>query len=105
MDRCPDFARELHRSVPCCDTARSTPAGNESSAAFPDNLRDPRGLTPDGTGVPVIVRGNPNLRPEVAYEWSYGAVYSPKRIKGLTLSSDFWHIDLRSIASFVDPQF
>jgi iron complex outermembrane receptor protein len=82
-----------------------TPAGNESSAAFPDNLRDPRGLTPDGTGVPVIVRGNPNLRPEVAYEWSYGAVYSPKRIKGLTLSSDFWHIDLRSIASFVDPQF
>jgi hypothetical protein len=26
-------------------------------------------------------------------------------IKGLTLSADFWHIDLRSIASFVDAQF
>jgi hypothetical protein len=49
--------------------------------------------------------GNPNLQPEVAYEWSYGAVYSPKWIKGLTLSTDFWHIDLRSIASFVSPQF
>src|SRR5207253_5664970 len=24
------------------------------------------------------VLGNPNLQPEVAYEWSYGAVYSPK---------------------------
>ena len=33
------------------------------------------------------------------------AVYSPKWIKGLTLSADFPHIDLRSIASFVDPQF
>ncbi|HWX16602.1 MAG TPA: TonB-dependent receptor [Chthoniobacterales bacterium] len=82
-----------------------TPAGTESFAAFPDNLRDPKGLTPPGTGVPVIVDGNPNLKPEVAYEWSYGAVYSSKWIKGLTLSADFWHIDLRSIASFVDPQF
>jgi iron complex outermembrane receptor protein len=82
-----------------------TPAGTEFFAAFPDNLRDPKGLTPSGTGVPVITGGNPNLKPEVAYEWSYGAVYSPKWIKGLTLSADFWHIDLRSIASFVDPQF
>jgi len=82
-----------------------TPAGTESLAGFPDNLRDPKGLTPPGTGVPVIVSGNPNLKPEVAYEWSYGAIYSPKWLKGLTLSADFWHIDLRSIASFVDPQF
>src|SRR5437016_3080783 len=47
----------------------------------------------------VRVIGNPNLQPEVAYEWSYGAVYSPKWIKGLTLSADWWHIDMRSIAS------
>ena len=62
-------------------------------------------MTPKGTVVPIITRGNPNLKPEVAYEWTYGAVYSPKWIKGLTLSADFWHIDLRSIASFVDAQF
>ena len=66
---------------------------------------DPKGLTPRGIFVPVIVSGNPNLKPEVAYEWTYGVVYSPKWIKGLTLSADFWHIDLRSIASFVGPQF
>ena len=41
----------------------------------------------------------------MAYEWSYGAVYSPKWIKGLTLSADYWHVDLRSIAASVDPQF
>jgi iron complex outermembrane receptor protein len=57
--------------------------------------------------VPVELRaiGNPNLQPEVAYEWSYGAVYSPKWIKGLTLSADWWHIDMRSIASLLGPQF
>ncbi len=49
--------------------------------------------------------GNPNLQPEVAYEWSYGAVYSPKWIKGLTLSADWWHIDMRSIASLLGVQF
>ena len=78
-----------------------TPAGIEATA----QVQDPRGLTPPGTSVPIIVSGNPNLKPEVAYEWTYGAVYSPKWIKGLTLSADFWHIDLRSIASSVDAQF
>jgi hypothetical protein len=41
----------------------------------------------------------------VAYEWCYGAVYSPKWIKGLTLSADWWHIDMRSIASLLGTQF
>jgi outer membrane receptor protein involved in Fe transport len=57
-----------------------------------------------GTAVEERVIGNPNLHPEVAYEWSYGAVYSPKWIKGLTLSADWWHIDMRSIASFLGAQ-
>jgi len=53
----------------------------------------------------IRVIGNPNLKPEVAYEWSYGAVYSPKWIKGLTLTADWWHIDMRSIASLLGAQF
>jgi iron complex outermembrane receptor protein len=43
------------------------------------------------------ILGNPNAHPEVAYEWTYGIVYSPKWIKGLTLSADWWHIDMRDI--------
>jgi len=77
-------------------------------------------ISPASTGVPIGVvdpllhqfygaeghfLGNPNLKPEVAYEWSYGAVYSPKWIKGLTLSADWWHIDMRSITSFLGFQF
>ena len=77
------------------------PAGRESVAT----VFDPRGRTDPGTIVPVVVSGNPNLKPEIAYEWTYGAVYSPKWIKGLTLSTDFWHIDLRSIVTPVSTQF
>src|SRR5438034_927395 len=62
-------------------------------------------LTGELSQFEIRVIGNPNLQPEVAYEWSYGAVYSPKWIKGLTLSADWWHIDMRSIASLLGAQF
>src|SRR5437868_4547420 len=77
-----------------------SPASSEGGvgAAF-----DP--LTNQGFEAETRVIGNPNLQPEVAYEWSYGAVYSPKWLKGLTLSADWWHIDMRSIASVLSGQF
>ena len=82
-----------------------TPAAAEIFLVTPSGIRDPTGKTPDGTTIRVLLPGNPFLKPEVAYEWSYGAVYSPKWIRGLTLSADFWHIDLRSIAALPDGQF
>ena len=55
-------------------------------------------LTPPDTGIKETVGGNPNLNAEVAYEWTYGVVWTPgKLIKGLTLSADFYHIDLRNV--------
>ncbi|PYL93176.1 MAG: hypothetical protein DMF14_01290 [Verrucomicrobia bacterium] len=51
------------------------------------------------------ILGNPHTHPEVAYEWSYGAVYSPKWLKGLTLSADWWHIDMRDIVTALGSQF
>ncbi len=50
------------------------------------------------------ISGNPLLHPEVAYEWTYGIVYSPKWIKGLTLSADWWHIDMRDIVTTLGAQ-
>jgi iron complex outermembrane receptor protein len=50
------------------------------------------------------VIGNPQLHPEVAYEWTYGIVYSPKWVKGLTLSADWWHIDMRDIVTALGAQ-
>ncbi len=74
-----------------------------SSAGVDTSAFDP--LTNQFVEAETRAIGNPNLKPEVAYEWSYGAVYSPKWIKGLTLSADWWHIDMRSIASLLGTQF
>ena len=82
------------------------PALSEISPASSQNFTlffDPF-LREQGSAEQRII-GNPNLHPEVAYEWSYGAVYSPKWFKGLTLSADWWHIDMRSIASLLGAQF
>src|SRR5206468_6929217 len=40
-------------------------------------------LTPPGTRIKQTIGGNPNLSAEVAYEWTYGIVWTPaKFIKG-----------------------
>ena len=77
-----------------------SPASTQGKA---ENVFDP--ILKQHTSVGVFDIGNPNLKPEVAYEWSYGAVYSPKWIEGLTLAADWWHIDMRSIASLLGTQF
>src|SRR5207248_10703718 len=48
-----------------------SPASTESSAEGFDPILS------DGVSVEARVIGNPNLQPELAYEWSYGAVHSP----------------------------
>ena len=83
-----------------------SPAGSQN---FPI-VRDPFTITnsPATRTDPQIeerISGNPNLHPEVAYEWTYGAVYSPKWVKGLTLSADWWHIDMRDIVTTPGAQF
>ncbi len=76
-----------------------SPASTESFAGGFDPILK------QAVNVEARVIGNPNLHPEVAYEWSYGVVYSPRWIRGLTLSADWWHIDMRSIASLLGTQF
>jgi hypothetical protein len=53
--------------------------------------------------------GNKQLLPEIAYEYTYGAVLTPGKwwapLQGLTLSADYIHIDIREFTTTLDPQF
>src|SRR6266487_6680431 len=78
-----------------------TPAGTQDFPLMADPFS-----TPTVYQVEERNSGNPFLQPEVAYEWSYGIVYSPKWLKGLTVSADWWHIHLRSVIfDFLGAQF
>ncbi len=60
-------------------------------------------------GVPADFLGNPNLQPEIAYEYTCGGVLTPAAwwdgFRGLTLTVDYGHIDLRGFTTQLDPQF
>jgi outer membrane receptor protein involved in Fe transport len=79
-----------------------TPAGSQNFPLITDPFSR---VTESPYQVEERITGNPLLQPEVAYEWSYGIVYSPKWLKGLTISADWWHIDLRSLISSLGAQF
>ena len=68
-----------------------------------------RGVRLPQSIVTTNLSGNPNLQPETAYEWTYGAVVTPGKwwspLQGLTLQADFYHIDLRAVTAILDPQF
>jgi iron complex outermembrane receptor protein len=83
-----------------------TPAGSQNFPLVNDpfTVTNPKEFqTP--SQIEERIAGNPNLHPEVAYEWTYGMVYSPKWVKGLTLSADYWHIDMRDIVTTLGAQF
>lgn len=56
-----------------------------------------------------LIGGNPKIKPETAYEWTYGAIVTPAKwwsgLQGLTVAVDFYHIDARSIIISLDPVF
>jgi hypothetical protein len=76
-------------------------------------FQDPREVPPPPPFAfnlaPASPSGNPNLQPETAYEWTYGAVVTPGKwwspLQGLTISADFWHIDIRNVTVQLDAQF
>jgi iron complex outermembrane receptor protein len=82
------------------------PAGTQNFPLVTDPFTrtNPPGFRTDPQ-VEERISGNPLLHPEVAYEWTYGAVWSPKWLKGLTLSADWWHIDMRDIVTTPGAQF
>jgi iron complex outermembrane recepter protein len=59
--------------------------------------------------VQVSPSGNPNLQPETAYQWTYGAVVTPGKwwspLQGLTVSANFYHIDIRGVTVQLNAQF
>ncbi|MFL6526633.1 MAG: TonB-dependent receptor plug domain-containing protein [Chthoniobacterales bacterium] len=72
-----------------------SPSGAETFPQIIDPLNPDQGAFQTRS----LVGGNPNLSPEKAYIYTYGVIWSPKWVKGLTLAADFWHYDERNVVS------
>jgi len=49
--------------------------------------------------------GNPNLDAETSNSFTIGFLLTPERLSGLTLSIDYWQIEVEDAISTVDPEF
>lgn len=47
--------------------------------------------------------GNPAVKPEVGDTYTFGAVLTPKRLPGFSLSVDYYHIKVKGYISSIDP--
>lgn len=47
--------------------------------------------------VPRTIGGNPLLRPEVARSWTAGVSFAPRALSGLSLSVDYYDIEIRDL--------
>ncbi len=79
---------------------------NPNRAANCAALGRPAGFVPvsGGIGVPFIVSGNQDLRPEVSDSWTAGFVLTPNFLPGLQISADWFDIKIEDAISFLSPQ-
>lgn len=64
----------------------------------------PQVTLPDGAGlVQVTEFSDPNLKPATSTTWTGGFVYSPKFVRGLSLTLDYYHIENEGV-HFYDYQ-
>jgi outer membrane receptor protein involved in Fe transport len=59
----------------------------------------------DNGQVEAVRVGTSTLKPETGHVWTYGVVYDPSWLSGLSLNLDFWRYKLDGLITRVDAQF
>ncbi|MBL8271355.1 TonB-dependent receptor plug domain-containing protein [Steroidobacter sp.] len=80
-------------------------------AANPNLALACQGVPLDGTfsqpnsQITGLVVGSPNLKPETGDVVTFGVVYDPGFIQGLSVSVDFWKYKIKDLITALDPNF
>ena len=91
--------------------APSLVQSSTGSLTFSQEIRDAARFDVTGSpedessSVQVLSGGNPNLTSEDSQNVSAGFVLTPPVVPGLTLSGDFFHIEIENSVASLDPQF
>jgi iron complex outermembrane recepter protein len=91
--------------------APSLVQSSTGSLTFSQEIRDTARFAVTGSpedessSVQILSGGNPNLDSEDSQNVSAGFVLTPPIVPGLTLSGDFFHIEIEKSVASLDPQF
>jgi outer membrane receptor protein involved in Fe transport len=87
---------------PCDDAAINDDPDRAANCAA---LGIPPGFdAQDNIGVPISASGNAELDPETAETWALGLVIQPRWVENLSVTFDYYSIEIEDAISFIDPQ-
>jgi iron complex outermembrane receptor protein len=82
-------------------TANATRDANCTADGVPANYTPPQTVE---QGVAGLSGGNPNLKPEEGDTLTYGIVWTPSAVRGLSVAVDRFHMDIEKIITTVSRQ-
>ena len=87
---------------PCVGLTSAALAANPNLALACQNVTPDTGFTQDNSQITGLILGNPDLDPETGEVITYGVVYEPSYVKGLSLTVDVWDYSIDDVITAVD---
>lgn len=82
----------------------SGPNGANYAKACQGVIPDTAFEQPNGQ-ITGLITPNPKLTPETGHVYTYGVVWEPSQVQGLSLDIDFWNYEIDGLITQVDPNF
>lgn len=81
-------------------------AGAQSGIGIVNDVQNAAGTYGSGQNLNVnsVTSGNPNLKPEKADTYTFGAVFSPHGLRGVSMSIDYYHIQVNDLIDTLTAQ-
>ncbi|WP_327754060.1 TonB-dependent receptor [Sphingobium sp. SJ10-10] len=81
-------------------------AGPQSGIGIVNDVRNAAGTYGSGQNVNAntLTVGNPDLKPEVANTYTFGAVFAPEFLRGFSASIDYYHIKVDKLIDSLSAQ-
>ena len=90
---------------PCNSLTSAALAANPNLAAACVGVAPDTGFTQPNSQIEAVRVGNVDLSPETGDVLTYGIIYDPSWLSGLSLNVDFWHYKVDNLITRVDPNF
>ncbi|MFQ5549537.1 MAG: TonB-dependent receptor domain-containing protein [Woeseia sp.] len=79
-------------------------AANRTANCAADPLVGPNFINPLTSNFPGVTGGNPNLNEEESDTTTVGLVFTPRFVEGLTVTVDYWDIEIEEAISTIDEE-
>jgi iron complex outermembrane receptor protein len=87
---------------PCVGLTASDIAGNPNYATLCQNVPTDGTFSQPNSQIDGLLLGNDQLKPETGEVLTYGIVYDPSWLEGLSMNVDFWDYSLKDVITQLD---